>query len=467
MIVGLRIRVVALLAISCAVALGVVAVALLGPLESRLVDDEIENLRIEAQRDLPVLVKAAGEPPRPSPALQLAAQRLQRSGGAEVSVVRADGTVLATTDPDLSENFPDAVDALRGQRIVKGRIGTGFEEEISIAVPVDREIAVAFRKPLDDVRSAVSVVRRAFLVAAIASLVVAVLLGSLLAGRLIHRVRVLRDAALDVAEHGPTEAFVADRARDEIGDLSRSFSTMQQRLHAQENARRTFVATASHELRTPLTSLRIMLDLARDVLGEPVVDIDEARRQVALADQQAARLAGLSVELLDLSRLDAGVPLRSEDLELGEIASLVVGEFQPQAQEAGRSLVVAGAKGVWAIGDPGSVAQITRLLIDNALRYGAGAIEVTTAKFESTASLTVQDAGPGVPASESELIFERFQRGTALQSGSGFGLGLAIGRELALHMGGDLILRQGGPPTIFHLKLPSSSEHNHVRNPRR
>lgn len=458
MLNGLRIRLVALLALACAVALGVLAAALLGPLERRLLDDEIEGLRLQARRDLPVLVEAAGQPPRGSAQLRAAARRLQRDGGAEVSVVRADGAVMATTDPDRTERFPDAVQALREQRILSGRIGKGVEEEIGVAVPGSGGVAVAFRKPLDDVRSAAAVVRRAFLVAAIASLIVAVMLGSVLAGRVIYRLRTLRDTSLHVAEHGPMVTYEPDRARDEVGDLTRAFALMQQRLREQEEARRTFVATASHELRTPLTSLRVMLDVLRDVLDAPVPDVAEARRQVELADRQAVRLAGLSAELLDLSRIDAGVPLRSELLELDEIACAVVAEFGVRTAETGRRLELDAPGAVWATGDPGSVAQIVRLLIDNALRHGEGTVTATVHGVGDLATISVRDAGPGVPREDRERVFERFERGSSASRGPGFGLGLAIGRELAQRMGGDLRLAPARErPATFVLTLPISS----------
>lgn len=453
MIYGLRTRLVAILALACAVALGILAAALLGPLERRLVDDEIAGLRREVRRDLPELVVAAGRPPRSSPQLQQAARRLQRSGGAEVSVVDRRGCVLATTDADPTERFPDAVRALRELRIISGRVGQGAEEEIGVAAGGANGIGVALRKPLNDVRSAAAVVKDAFVIAAIASLLVAVTLGSVLAGPVIFRLRKLRNTSLRVARDGPVDGYEPDRARDEVGDLTRAFATMQQRLREQEEARRAFVATASHELRTPLTSLRLMLDLLRDELDAAEPDLAEARRRVESADRQADRLSGLSGELLDLSRIDAGVPLRSEPIELDEIAGAAVAEFGVRSAETGRDVRLQATEPVGATGDPGRVAQIVRLLIDNALLHGEGAVEVVVGHDPTSATVTVQDEGGGVPADQRERIFQRFQRGVDVQLGPGFGLGLAIGRELARTMGGDLHL-DAEPTTAFVLTIP-------------
>jgi signal transduction histidine kinase len=75
----------------------------------------------------------------------------------------------------------------------------------------------------------------------------------------------------------------------------------------------------------------------------------------------------------------------------------------------------------------------------------------------ATASVSVQDDGPGVPAEERELIFERFKRGASAAGKAGFGLGLAIGRELAERMGGELVLEDlDGPGATFTLRLPAA-----------
>src|SRR5205807_6260439 len=135
--------------------------------------------------------------------------------------------------------------------------------------------------------------------AAVVSLVVALILGTFLAGRVIRRLRSLRDSALTVAELGPSAEFRPDGGLDEVGDLSRAVAVMQEHLREQENARRAFVATASHELRTPLTSLRVMLDSVRGDLEGPRPDVSAALAQVTEAEAQADRLSALTADLLN------------------------------------------------------------------------------------------------------------------------------------------------------------------------
>jgi signal transduction histidine kinase len=247
-----------------------------------------------------------------------------------------------------------------------------------------------------------------------------------------------------------------DHTRDEVGDLTRAFVTLQGRLREQEQARRTFVATASHELRTPLASLSLMLDMLEEDLAAGRVDIESVRAQVGDARGQSDRLSKLAAQLLDLSRIDAGVPLVSELVELGEVCRAVLAEFEPRARD-GVELTATGD--CWAVADPSSVARVVRILVDNALRFTPPGerVRIAVSCDAGHASVSVSDRGPGVPEAERELIFERFRRGAdAGDDGGGFGLGLAIGRELALRMEGDLVLDASAATTRFVLTLPSA-----------
>jgi signal transduction histidine kinase len=241
-----------------------------------------------------------------------------------------------------------------------------------------------------------------------------------------------------------------DHRRDEVGDLARALARMQEELRRQETARRAFVSTASHELRTPLTMLQGTMELLEEDLADTGVDIADAQLQVTTARRELRRLSALAGELLDLSRLDAAVPLRSEPVELGELARAVAAEFELRGRERDIALDVVPPDGpCWGRGDPDAVARVVRILLDNALRYGprGQAVSVLAGGGEGEATVTVADRGPGVPPQEREHIFERFHRGSAAGSEGGFGLGLAIGRELARRMGGDLRLVDTDPPT--------------------
>ncbi|MGH2876073.1 MAG: sensor histidine kinase, partial [Solirubrobacteraceae bacterium] len=323
----------------------------------------------------------------------------------------------------------------------------------------NRRYVLAVRKPITEIPDAFRAVARAFLYAALAGLALSLILGIPLSARLVRRLRRLRVAALQLAAPGGTAEVPVDRAHDEVGDLARTLATMQSRLSRQEEARRAFVATASHELRTPLASLDGMLELLHDDLHDEHPDLEDARALVERAHAQARRLGRLAADLLDLSRIDAQVQLRSEPVELGELSRAVLAEFELGSEQRGVHSALEDLGGsVWALGDPGSIAQILRILVDNAVRASpvGGEVRVTLAR-EPVAGISVGDQGPGVRPEERESIFERFHRGRDTAGQAGFGLGLAIGRELARRMGGELVLEDApGPGATFTLRLPAA-----------
>ena len=267
----------------------------------------------------------------------------------------------------------------------------------------------------------------------------------------------MRDASRSLDE-GDLSALATqhDEVPDEIGEVARGFATMHERLHQQEHARRTFVSTASHELRTPLMSLETALELLEEDLEDEPVDIGDARDRVTSARRQARRLSSLAKDLLDLSRIDARLELRSEPVELTETARAVAAEFEHRVGEAGVAVALDDIAGPsWAQADPGSVARIVRILLDNALRFAppGTVVSIHIAGPPGEPAIDISDEGSGVPADEREIIFERFQRGRNSGGEGGFGLGLAIGAELAARMGGRLELAEHSPGASFRLTL--------------
>jgi signal transduction histidine kinase len=191
-------------------------------------------------------------------------------------------------------------------------------------------------------------------------------------------------------------------------------------------------------------------------------DLDDAHLQVTSARRELLRLAALASELLDLSRLDAAVQLRSEPVELNEIVRAVAAEFSLRARERDVEIdVVPSPNPCWGRADPDAVARVVRILLDNGLRYApvGEPIRVRTDRASGGAMIEVADRGPGIPEEEREHIFERFHRGRRAGSASGFGLGLAIGRESAERMGGSLRLGDpvDGIGARFVLTLPAAS----------
>jgi signal transduction histidine kinase len=489
---GLRGRLLLAFLVTSAMTLAVVAGVVLGPLREQLRAQSAENLEGAVLTSRPEFEGPLADAQDGDVfALENAGRALRERTDARVLVGN-----LSLTRPTPDFTDPEAVTtgflsdtetgeppaevtlmSLRAMRLEQ-RVTQASGDDVTIAVPLyvqDRGLqgVLVARRRLTEVTTAVDQVRNALLAAAAAGLMVALALAIALSNTLLRRLARLRAAALRITADGPDAPAPRDQGRDEVGDLARALARMQEELRRQEAARRSFVATASHELRTPLTMLQGTMELLEEDLRDGGVDVEDAQVQVANARRELRRLSALSGELLDLSRLDAAVQLRSEPVELGELARAVVAEFDLRAREAGVTIrLEPPPDGCWGRGDPDAVARVVRILLDNALRYGpaGGTVCVRTTEADGRAGLEVADAGPGIPPEERERIFERFHRGRAAGAAGGFGLGLAIGRELAERMGGTLRLADGDAPgACFALTLPRAEPEGapgHRRAPR-
>jgi signal transduction histidine kinase len=307
-----------------------------------------------------------------------------------------------------------------------------------------------FSSPLADVDDNVALIKRQILIAGLIALGAALLAGFFAARGTSQRLRRLEEAAQRAAE-GDFEVEIPVDSSDEIGELARTFNEMQRRLASLDTARKEFIANASHELRTPIFSLGGFVELLAEA------DPDDASREefVRTMREQIERLTKLTTDLLDLSKLDADtIEIRGQDFDLGSLAETLAAEFRPAAQRHHSKLEFrAGEPPALAHGDPDRVAQIIRILLDNAFTHTpeGTAVTVTTLRENGEAELVVSDEGPGIGPRSRERVFERFYTG---DSAAGSGLGLAIARELAARMDGAIALTSSKGFTAFTLKLP-------------
>jgi two-component system OmpR family sensor kinase len=352
------------------------------------------------------------------------------------------------------------VQGVASQAVITGRVTRATEptrlgRQALVAQPLEvgggRYVAV-FVDSLADVQDNVALIRRQILVSGAIALALAVIAGYLLAQALGRRVGRLEQAALRVASGDFSQPIRID-SDDELGRLAGTFDDMQRQLARLDSARKRFIASASHELRTPIFSLGGFLELLEDE------ELSETERREFLSQirGQVERMRTLATELLDLSRLESGaLELRIEPTDLGQLAREVAREFAPAAQRHGSELEVSLANEPIEIEcDPERVAQVIRILLDNALVHtptGTG-IEVCTARENGQVRLEVTDRGLGIRRQTLPQIFEPFF--TSSEAAQGAGLGLAIARELAERMSGELAVRSVPGRTTFALVLPA------------
>jgi signal transduction histidine kinase len=456
---GLRARLATALVAVSALTVAITALLVLFPLDRKLEQDALTSLGETASSVRPTFsALSRGDMVAGSPRLTSDLRNLRRQTGAEAFVFDGSAQLLAGTDIDAGERFPEVARTLAENRLVTRLANDERRKQAHAAVPFTADGVrgvLLLRRSLEELGGVQGVVRRSLVAAAFVALAVALVAGIALATRLVRRLSALRSRALEMAERGPDGTPpVDDGHHDEVGDLARAFATMQRQLAAQEQSRRTFVSTASHELRTPLTSLGLMLHSASEELTRSDPDLPEARDQLRRALGQTERLSKLAEELLDLSRLDAGVELRSEPVELVELARSVLAEF-----EVGDSRAELSADGpTWVRADPGAIARIVRILLNNAHRHGGPDGRIVLRVDRAGSAFEVTDAGPGVQPADAEQIFERFRRGPEAGEDGGFGLGLAIGRELAQQMGGELTLQPSADGARFRATFPTAEE---------
>jgi signal transduction histidine kinase len=372
-----------------------------------------------------------------------------------------EGLQLAIFSDSYTDNRITGLDlklaevAARTGRTASGTQSSKEGELAQVAMPIRDEGTVSrvavFSAPMADVQGNVALIRRQILIAGAIGLLLALAGGFVVSRAMARRVRELERGAGQVAS-GDFTAVFATAKNDELGQLARALDVMQRQLAQLESARRRFIATASHELRTPIFSIGGFLELMEDE------DLDdETRRQfVATVREQVERLGKLATDLLDLSRLEAGsLELRREQTDLGALTRAVSAEFAPALDKHDSTLEVRlGADRIDAVCDPERVAQVLRILIDNALTHtpsGTGVV-VSAVRDNGAVRLAVSDDGPGISDAAAERVFEPFFTSDDAQ---GSGLGLAIARELAERMEGSLDVDPAPGRTTFALELPA------------
>ncbi len=250
----------------------------------------------------------------------------------------------------------------------------------------------------------------------------------LLAAGMVAPLRRMTEVSRAMAR-GDYSGRVRTSTTDEVGQLAAAFNRMAEDLATVDRERRDLIATVSHELRTPLTAMTALLENLADGVVPP------GPGQLGAALDQARRLAALLDDLLQLSRLEAGVV----ELDLQELA------LRPLVEEAVAQVDAAGRPGTFDLsirddvsigGDPARLRQLLVNVLDNAGRHAPPGtpVRVTGAHGAAGWWLEVTDDGGGVAAADRERVFDRFGTDRA----GGTGLGLAVARWVAQLHGGTL-----------------------------
>jgi signal transduction histidine kinase len=433
-------------------------------LRSRLIDERISELVSHAHGDSAQIAKTVGSSSPESVVLARVDAAALASGDRVTLLLVTHTPTGVQVSPEVDSSKLGTAAALpygvaeRAARsgslqTATAAASSGTLAEAAYPVTYNGRVSdvIVYSSPVSDVVHSVALVRHQILIAGAIALLLVLVGGYLVARALAQRVKRLEVAAEQVAGGDFAHPILVDSA-DELGQLAVAFNQMQHKLARLESAREKFIATASHELRTPIFSLGGFIELLED----EDLDEEDRRRFLDQVKDQVERLRKLSVDLLDLSRLESGsLELRPEEVDLGELTRSVSAEFEPAlAQHDSHLELRLAARRIEANCDPVRVAQIMRILIDNALTHtSAGTrIIVTTTRSDGQVRLAVRDDGGGIDSSALPRIFEAFYTGDDLQ---GSGLGLTIASELAERMSGRLSVRSEPGQTVFTLEIPA------------
>jgi two-component system OmpR family sensor kinase len=265
-------------------------------------------------------------------------------------------------------------------------------------------------------------------------------------------VEAMRARAAEISAAEPDRRLPVPPTHDEVARLGTTLNEMLERLGEALEHERAFVADASHELRTPLSILRTELELALAAGRSP----EELRAALASAAEETDRLSQLSEDLLTIAQTERGeLPLRLDRLELRETFDGVSRRFARRADEGGREMEVTVPISLVLDGDRLRLDQAIGSMVDNALRYGAGPIDLEARVEDGAVEIHVLDRGEGFSKEFIGRAFERFSRASSSERDGGSGLGLAIVRTVARAHGGDAhVANRAGGGADAWLTLP-------------
>ncbi len=358
---------------------------------------------------------------------------------------------LAYRAPQLKETSLDAV-APMATKFGDFRFG---ERNFRIGHYSNARLKVILAIPL---RSYDDTMKRLFWAAMVAlpSVILLSLAGGIWVGkRALAPVQEIIDVANSITAEEFERRIPVPEQIDELRSLTEVLNITFDRLEAAYKLAIRFSADASHQLKTPVTVMRMTIE---DLLKSRTID-DEQIAGLNDLLQQTRRLSSLAEGLMLLARADAGaLEVRSIETDIRYIVEGCCEDGELLAERRGVTMQFEAPETLLAVADPPRVEQALLNLIENAVKYNypGGMIYIRAFRYGKWARIIVSNTGNPIPEDRQPFIFDRFSRGDGNEDVAGHGLGLAIARELAVAMDGDLsLLRSDSEWTEFEFILPA------------
>jgi len=278
------------------------------------------------------------------------------------------------------------------------------------------------------------------------------------------------DDVMRILDEASREAMQLRAYSHELEQKSRSLEQASaelrkanEQLKSLDRLKDDFMSSVTHELRTPLTSIRALAELMVD---DPGMESGQRQQFIGIIVAETERLSRLVNQVLDMAKIESGhAEWHNTDVDLHALVEQAMQTTREMFRERGAEVVLHAPPQLPTLRvDPDRLTQVLLNLLSNAAKFvpaQGGRVEVRLARGERGVSVEVHDNGPGVPAEQQTLVFEKFrQGGDATHRPQGTGLGLPISRQIVEHFGGRMWLRSEpgqGACFGFELPLPSGS----------
>lgn len=423
----------------------------------------------------------------------------------QIATLRSQYALPPLPDAELSLPMPDLVDALaetRQGQVISGHTAPHTDKEERLAIVKLETVPwyLVVSQPADQYFRPVQQQTRGILVLAIVLIVIALMSSYFISRRITKPIRTLTGVAEKVAE-GALHIKAPVKSNDEVGTLAKTFNLMttelemaratlekrveertqelsetnkkltreiaerqryeQQALElALEHERRRllseFIQKASHEFRTPLSIINVNSYLVKQLLP------DEKHRHVTVIEEQGKYIEGLIDRMVLMSRLDSGVSMRLEYLQIDEfIKTLYVNWTSVFEKKNASAQVDLQAADAWIYADSELLLIAVQNILDNALKSSDEPVEISikTCTRNGSALIIIEDNGPGIPQELHTRVFERFFRADEAHTTRGFGLGLPIAKLIIENLGGTIKLEsEVGKGTTITMKLDAKTK---------
>jgi len=292
-------------------------------------------------------------------------------------------------------------------------------------------------------------------IALVVTAVLAIVLGWIVAGRVLSPIRTIIERTRTITATGLHERLALAGPRDELGELGETIDELLARLERSFEAQRRFVQNASHELRTPLARQRTIAEVALEDPKASTRSLRQAHERVLAAGRQQADLID---SLLILAKGESGGGSVAQPVDLADVARSALAERAAQA-ESNELLIVTDLEPAVVTGEPALIGRLVDNLVDNAIRYNhpGGTVHVSIAVRSGHPELTVVNTGSVVPRDRVAELFDPFRRleGARTQQ-DGHGLGLSIVKSVAdLHSARIIVEPQPSGGLHFTVIWPS------------